>query len=61
MKILILLIAICLAASGCSKKTDANAEGQQHSKDMYRVPPPSDPGEDQWAKPGSTKPKQKGQ
>lgn len=61
MKILILLIAIAFAAAGCSNKTDTDVERQQHSKDMYRVPPPSDPAEDQWAKPGSTKPKPKGQ
>lgn len=60
MKNLMLFIAIGFAASGCSNKSDADAERQVHSKDMYRVPPPSNPAEDQWAKPGSMKPKEKG-
>lgn len=60
MKNLISIIAIIFAASGCGNKTDAEAERQMNLKDTYRVPPPSDPAEDQWTKPRSEPPKSRG-
>jgi uncharacterized lipoprotein NlpE involved in copper resistance len=58
-----IIIIICLAftVTGCDNKAEAESERQARLKDMYRVPPPSDPAEDQWAKPGTTKPGSKRQ
>lgn len=60
MKDFISIITIIFAISGCGNRTDAEAERQMNLKDTYRVPPPSDPAEDQWAKPGSEPPKSRG-
>lgn len=62
MKKLTLLIAtLVFTISGCDNKVEADAARQAKLKDMYRVPPPSDLAEDHWAKPGTMKPKPKGQ
>jgi hypothetical protein len=62
MRPLMLFVAsIAFAVTGCDNKADAHVERQALLKEMYRVPSPSDPAEDQWAKPGVTKPNPKGQ
>lgn len=60
-KLTLIIAAMALTISGCDNKVEADAVRQAKLKDMYRVPPPSDPVEDQWARPGTTKPKPKGQ
>lgn len=60
-KLTLIIAAMVLAISGCDNKVEADAARQATLKDMYRVPPPSDPVEDQWARPGTMKPKPKGQ
>lgn len=60
-KLTLIIAAMVLTISGCDNKVEADAARQAKLKDMYRVPPPSDPVEDQWARPGTTKPKPKGQ
>jgi uncharacterized lipoprotein NlpE involved in copper resistance len=57
----IILAAMVFIISGCDNRVEADAARQAELKDMYRVPAPSKPVEDQWAKPGTTKPKPKGQ
>lgn len=60
-KLIFIIAAMVFSLTGCDNKAEADAARQAKLKDMYRVPPPSDPAEDQWAKPGTTKPKPKGQ
>lgn len=60
-KLTFFIAALVFTISGCDNKADADAARQAKLKDTYRVPPPSDPAEDQWAKSGTTKPKPKGQ
>lgn len=60
-KLIFIIAALVLSLTGCDNKAEADAARQAKLKDMYRVPPSSDPAEDQWAKPGTTKPKPKGQ
>lgn len=60
-KLTLIIAALVFTISGCDNKVEADAARQAKLKDMYRVPPPSDPAEDQWTKPGATKPKPKGQ
>lgn len=60
-KLSFLIAAVMFTIIGCDNKADADTARQVKVKDMYRVPPPSDPAEDQWAKPGTTKAKPKGQ
>lgn len=64
-KLTFFIAALVFTISGCDNKADADADAdaarQAKLKDTYRVPPPSDPAEDQWAKSGTTKPKPKGQ
>lgn len=61
MKNLIPIFVIGFIVSGCDHKTNIEAERQARTKDLYQVPPPSDPAEDQWAKPGTTNPTPKEQ
>lgn len=56
-----LIAVLMFTITGCDNKADADAGRQAKLKDMYRVPPPSDPAEDQWAKPDTTKPEPKEQ
>lgn len=60
-KLPFLIAALTFTITGCDNKADADAARQAKLKDMYRVSPPSDPAEDQWAKPGTTKPQPKRQ
>lgn len=60
-KLTLIIAALAFAISGCDNKVEADAARQAKLQDMYRVPSPSDPNEDRWAKPGETKPKPKGQ
>ncbi len=60
-KLILIIAALVFTLTGCDNKAEADAARQATLKDMYRVPPPSDPAEDQWAKPETTKPKPKGQ
>lgn len=54
------IVAAVFTVVGCDTKVEADAERQAKLKEMYRVPPPSDPAEDKWSKRGSTlaKPKE---
>lgn len=53
-------LVLALTLPGCDNKTEqADAERQARLKNMYRVPPPSDPAENQWANPPANKPKPK--
>ena len=60
-KITFFIAALVFTITGCDNKADTDAARQEKPKDMYRVPPPSDPAEDRWAKPDPTKPKPKEQ